>query len=193
MEALNNKEKSKKVWQFLGVFAGLILVPFALVFFSYYKLPQALIAEDQSKLEKFSRYLDMQKRLFKNISSIDGKLQKNLLVTDPNMKKEENAKIANLVQELKNIDSSDLILVVAKLAEGSVIRNENSEELGKKFKKEEMKTESAKVKAEQAKAAAAGAAAGALPPLMGAEGYKDPEQSSQAPSESGIPTRETTR
>ncbi|MBS1614708.1 MAG: hypothetical protein JST06_01165 [Bacteroidetes bacterium] len=105
MKALNSKERSKKLWQFVIIFLGLTLVPTALIFFSYYHVPEELSEMEGRKLASYSNFEHAQKRILDKMSEIDSNI--SLYATA----KTENPvlldkKIADGLTDLASMDTS---------------------------------------------------------------------------------------
>lgn len=117
MESLNSKEKSKKTWQFIFIFFALALLPVAAIFFSYFKMPEALQKDDQIKLEQYSNFDRNQKLLLQELNMIDSNFT---LIANENSNLEPTSlftKITNSNLEIAKIDSSDLIKTINKMVE----------------------------------------------------------------------------
>ena len=74
MKALNSKERSKKLWQFVIIFLGLALVPTALIFFSYYHVPEELSEMEGRKLASYSNFEHTQKKILDKMSEVDSNI-----------------------------------------------------------------------------------------------------------------------
>jgi cell division protein FtsI/penicillin-binding protein 2 len=117
MESLNSKEKSKKTWQFIFIFFALALLPVAAIFFSYFKMPEALQQDEKIKLEEYSNFMSRQNSLLKELTMIDSNFT---LIANENTNLEPTViftKISNGNEEIKKIDSSDLVKVISKMIE----------------------------------------------------------------------------
>ncbi len=177
MEAINSKEKSKKVWQFIGVFAGLIMLPFALIAMAYIKLPDALTAEDKAKLEAYNKSYNQKNELVKILR----KVNKCLTVTKSassapevlDKAYKELFEATNKLEELTD-STSNLVTCLTNLINNDINRNATAQTLKEQSIKADKEIENAlKKKQEQQMqmgAAAGGSAAAGLTP----EQMKDP-------------------
>jgi hypothetical protein len=166
MEALNNKEKATKVWQFLGVFASLILLPIALLALSYIKLPSTLWQEDKAKLANYSEYYEQKDKVIKIVKKIDKCLEINKgKVVSPQVVQQATIDLSDAVIKLEELkDSSEFVGSIYNLILNDLKRNADKEALEMANAKADKEVANAlRKKQEQQQAAAAAMPAGAMP------------------------------
>ncbi len=105
MKPINSKERSKQLWQFVFIFLGLALVPVALIFFSYYHVPEEISETEERKLVSYSNFEHTQKMILQKMSEVDSNI--NLYASA----KTENPvlldkKIADGLADLARMDTS---------------------------------------------------------------------------------------
>ncbi len=105
MKPINSKERSKALWQFVLIFLGLALVPTALIFFSYYHVPEEISETEERKLVAYSNFEHTQKMILQKMSEVDSNI--NLYASA----KTENPvlldkKIADGLADLARMDTS---------------------------------------------------------------------------------------
>ncbi len=105
MKPINSKERSKSLWQFVLIFLGLALVPTALIFFSYYHVPEEISETEERKLVSYSNFEHTQKKILSKMSEVDSNI--NLYASA----KTENPvlldkKIADGLADLARMDTS---------------------------------------------------------------------------------------
>ncbi|MBS1643503.1 MAG: hypothetical protein JST36_00560 [Bacteroidetes bacterium] len=109
MKPINSKERSKALWQFVFIFFALAMIPVALIFFSYYKVPEEISEAESQKLVAYSNFEHTQKIILKKMAEVDSNI--NLLasasVENPVMLKQ---KIADGISELSRMDTSIAIV-----------------------------------------------------------------------------------
>ncbi len=74
MKPINSVEKSKQLWQFVFIFMGLALVPVALIFFSYYKVPEKISESELKKLVDYSNFDHSQKLILRKMAEVDSNI-----------------------------------------------------------------------------------------------------------------------
>lgn len=112
MKPINSKERTKQVWQFIFIFFALALVPVALIFFSYQKVPEKLSEVEQRKLMNYSNFERSQRALVKNLVEIDSNL--SLLANESTNEIPEvlNTRIAKGLQTIEEADTSRLMKMI---------------------------------------------------------------------------------
>ncbi len=112
MKAINSKERSKQVWQFIFIFLGLAVVPVSLIFFSYYRIPEKLHDQEQRKLINYTNFERSQKVLVRQLDNIDSNL--NLLVNESSNELPEviNTRIASSIENIKQTDTGRLVTLI---------------------------------------------------------------------------------
>ncbi len=108
MKPLNSKERSKQLWQFVFIFLGLALVPVALIFFSYYKVPEKISEAEDQKLVAYSSFERTQKNILKKMQEVDSNINLYAAATTENPKLLDN-KILNGLSDLERLDSMQLV------------------------------------------------------------------------------------
>src|SRR4051812_16543694 len=108
MKPINSKERSKQLWQFVFIFFGLAVVPVALIFFSYYHVPEEISEMEGKKLVEYSNSQHNQKKVLQKLAEVDSNI--NLYASA----KTENPvlldkKIADGLSDLQKLDTSRLV------------------------------------------------------------------------------------
>ncbi len=113
MKPINSKERSKQVWQFIFIFFALAIVPIALIFFSYHKVPEKLSDIEQRKLMNYSNFERSQKVLIKHLTEIDSNL--NMLANESSNELPEviNMRIGKGLEDIKEADTSRLVSMIS--------------------------------------------------------------------------------
>lgn len=111
MKPINSKEKSKQLWQFVIIFLGLAVVPVALIFFSYYKVPDEISEAETHKLVDYSHFEHRQKQLMAKLVEIDSNINKYAEANTENPKLLDK-KILDGLSELSKMDTSIQMLPV---------------------------------------------------------------------------------
>ena len=112
MKPINSKEKSKQVWRFLIVFMGLAFLPLAIVFFSYYKVPDKISATQAEKLVAYSNFEHAQKVIIQQMAELDSNI--NLYATASVPNPELLGK--KIVDGLADLSRKDTSIRIVKLA-----------------------------------------------------------------------------
>lgn len=105
MKPINSKERSKQLWQFVFIFFGLAFIPVALIFFSYYHVPEEISEMEERKLVSYSNFEHTQKMILQKMTEVDSNI--NLYASA----KTENPvlldkKIADGLADLSRMDTS---------------------------------------------------------------------------------------
>jgi hypothetical protein len=108
MKPLNSKERSKQLWQFVFVFLGLALVPVALIFFSYYKVPEKISESEDSKLVAYSNFEHTQKAILKKMQEVDSNINLYAAANTENPKLLDK-KILDGLSDLDRMDTMKLL------------------------------------------------------------------------------------
>lgn len=108
MKPLNSKERSKQLWQFVFVFLGLALVPVALIFFSYYKVPEKISETEDDKLVAYSNFEHTQKKILSKMREVDSNINLYAAATTENPKLLDK-QILDGLGDLKHMDSMALV------------------------------------------------------------------------------------
>jgi len=113
MKPINSKERSKQVWQFIFIFFALAVVPLAIIFYSYYKVPEKLSDIEQRKLMNYSNFERSQKVLIRHLSEIDSNL--NMLANETSNELPEviNMRIGKSLEDIKDADTSRLVSMIS--------------------------------------------------------------------------------
>lgn len=74
MKPINSKERSKQLWQFVFIFFGLALIPVALIFFSYYHVPEEISEAESKKLIEYSSYEHSRKTILQKLAEVDSNI-----------------------------------------------------------------------------------------------------------------------
>lgn len=112
MKPINSQEKSKQVWRFLIVFMGLAFLPLAIIFFSYYKVPDKISETQAEKLVAYSNFEHTQKVIIQQMAELDSNINLYASAAVPNPTLLEQ-KIASAVLELSKKDTSIRIVKLA--------------------------------------------------------------------------------
>jgi hypothetical protein len=113
MKPINSKERTKQVWQFIFIFGALALVPVALIFFSYHKVPEKLSDIEQQKLANYSNFERSQKALVKHLAEIDSNLSMLANETSNEVPEVINTRVGKGLEELRETDTSKLMTMIA--------------------------------------------------------------------------------
>jgi len=113
MKPINSKERSKQVWQFVFIFFGLALIPVALIFFSYYHVPEQISKEEDQKLVNYSNFMHRQKVILKKMAEIDSNINK-LATAKTESTDMLRADIVAGIRELRAMDSMILVQQASK-------------------------------------------------------------------------------
>lgn len=108
MKPLNSKERSKQLWQFVFIFLGLALVPVALIFFSYYKVPEKISESEDEKLVAYSNFEHTQKNVLKKMREVDSNINLYAAANTENPKLLDK-KILDGLSDLDRMDSMQLV------------------------------------------------------------------------------------
>lgn len=105
MKPINSKEKSKQLWQFIFIFFGLAIIPVALIFYAYYKVPDKISETEQEKLISYSNFEHSQKVVIQKMTEVDSNI--NLYASGTNQNPEILSKrIVDGLADLSKMDSS---------------------------------------------------------------------------------------
>ncbi len=115
MKPLNSKERSTKLWQFVLVFFGLAIVPTALIFFSYYHVPEELSEMEGRKLASYSNFEHTQKKILDKMADIDSNISLYASAKTENPVLLDK-KIADELADLSKMDTS--IKMVSLVSQG---------------------------------------------------------------------------
>jgi hypothetical protein len=74
MQALNEKEKSKKLWEFLFILMGLAIIPCCALLYANYPQVASLDSSDYEKIKKYNNWENNVIAITKHISDIDSHL-----------------------------------------------------------------------------------------------------------------------
>ena len=105
MKPINSKEKNKKLGQFLIIFLGLAIIPIALIFYSYYKVPDKISESEERKLIDYSNFDHTQKMITKKMSELDSTITLYASATTPNPEL-LGKKIVDGLADLSKMDTS---------------------------------------------------------------------------------------
>jgi hypothetical protein len=113
MKPINSKERNKQFWQFVFIFFGLAFIPVALIFFSYYHVPEEISEMEDRKLVEYSNSQHNQKKVLQMFSEVDSNI--NIYASA----KTENPvlldkKIADGLSDIEKLDTSDMVNRVRK-------------------------------------------------------------------------------
>ena len=110
----NKKEKRKKIWQFIFLMAGMAIIPVALIFLAYYKVPHSIAADELKKLGPYSEFLRKQKKIVEKMTQIDSniKVYADARMENPGI---QSQKILNGINDLEQMDTSIAMVQVAKV------------------------------------------------------------------------------
>lgn len=118
MRPINSKEKSKQVWQFLIVFMGLAFIPLALIFYSYYKVPDKISETQARQLVGYSNFEHTQKKIIQRMIELDSNINLYASASVPNPVLLEK-KIVDQLADLSRMDTSIQIVKIASEAYAS--------------------------------------------------------------------------
>lgn len=114
MEAINRKEKSNKVWQFLGIFI-LPLILLSGILYAYQKIPTSMMEDNLKKAELGSSYSRLQKLYSNEIRSMDSIFNIIGKVSDET-KQDELVRMITIKRTLlEKKDSSELVRSISKM------------------------------------------------------------------------------
>lgn len=105
MKPINSKEKTKQLWQFVLIFFGLAVIPVALIFFSYYHVPEEISESQNKKLVEYSAFEHTQSMILKKLADVDSDINRYAEARTENARMLET-KIANELIELGKADTS---------------------------------------------------------------------------------------
>jgi len=109
MKPINSKEKSKQLGQFVFIFFALAVVPVALIFYSYYKVPDKISETEQDKLIAYSNYEHSEKVIVQKMADVDSNI--NLYASGTNQNPEIlSKKIVDGLADLSKMDTSNKII-----------------------------------------------------------------------------------
>ena len=109
MKPINSKEKSKQLWQFVFIFFALAFVPVALIFYSYYKVPDKISETEQARLISYSNFEHSQKVIIQKMMDVDSNI--NLYASGTNQNPEIlSKKIVDGLADLSKMDTSNRII-----------------------------------------------------------------------------------
>lgn len=168
MKPLNSKERSKKLWQFVIVFLGLALVPTALIFFSYYHVPEELSEMEGRKLASYSNFEHAQKKILDKMSEVDSNISLYASAKTENPVLLDK-KIADGLADLERMDTS--IEMVNRMSKGYANHYTHVRQLVEAQAKlndalAKLQDAEARLKAAQASGAMLGASPMPLPPAQ---------------------------
>ena len=112
MKPINSQEKSKQVWRFLIVFMGLAFLPLAIVFFSYYKVPDKISATQADKLVAYSNFEHTQKVIIQQMAELDSNINLYASASVPN----PELLGKKIVDGLSDLSRKDTSIRIVKLA-----------------------------------------------------------------------------
>lgn len=115
MKPINSKERNKQFWQFIIIFLGLALVPVALIFFSYYKVPEEISEAESKKLVDYSNFEHTQKLILKKMVEVDSNIKLYATAATENPKLLDK-KIVDGLTDLSKMDTS--IKIVQLVSDG---------------------------------------------------------------------------
>lgn len=113
MKPVNSKERSQKLWQFVFIFLGLALVPTALIFFSYYHVPEEISEMEGRRLVEYSNFQHSQKKVLQKLAEVDSNISIYASAKTENPVMLEK-KIADGLIEIEKLDTSRIIKDVRK-------------------------------------------------------------------------------
>jgi len=105
MKPINSKERSKSLLQFVFIFFALAMVPVALIFFSYYKVPEEISQSEENKLVAYSNFEHTQKLILKKMVEVDSNINLYASATTENPKLLDK-KIVDGLSDLSKMDTS---------------------------------------------------------------------------------------
>lgn len=111
MKPINSKEKTKQLWQFVFIFFGLAVIPVALIFFSYYKVPDKISESETRKLVDYSHFEHRQKEIRTKLVELDSNINKYAEANTENPKLLDK-KILDGLSDLSKMDTSIQLLPV---------------------------------------------------------------------------------
>lgn len=111
MRPLNSKERTTLVWQFVFIFFGLCVLPVSIIFFSYFKVPNAIQDSDRDKLAAYSDFERTQKLRIKTLVEIDSCL--TVLAQNNANSDLVKTQASKKIVDLSSNDSSALIKMLA--------------------------------------------------------------------------------
>lgn len=108
MKPINSKERSKQLWQFVFIFFGLALVPVALIFFSYYHVPEEISQTEERKLVEYSNSQHNQKKVLQKLAEVDSNinLYASAKTANPVLLDKQ---IADGLSDIKRLDTSEMV------------------------------------------------------------------------------------
>lgn len=115
MKPINSKEKTKQVWRFLIVFAGLAFIPLAIIFVSYYKVPDKISATQADKLVAYSNFEHTQKVIVRQMTELDSNINLYATASVPN----PDLLAKRIVDGLADLSRLDTSIAVVNLASKS--------------------------------------------------------------------------
>lgn len=109
----NNRERGRKIWQFIFLMAVMAILPVALIFLSYYKLPVSIAASEAENLVAYSSFLRNQKMVVAKMNLIDSniRLYAEAKVENPKLL---DQRILNGLNDLEHMDTSITMIKTAK-------------------------------------------------------------------------------
>ena len=111
MKPINSREKSKQLWQFVFIVFGLAVIPAALIFFSYYKVPEKISETEERKLIEYSNFEHAQKVILRKMIEVDSNINKFADAATENPKILEN----NIVLGLSDLGKMDTSIRMVNL------------------------------------------------------------------------------
>ncbi len=119
MKPINSKEKSKQLWQFVLIFFGLAVIPVALIFFSYYHVPDEISESEEKKLVTYSNFEHNQKLILKKLADVDSDINRYAET------KTENTVLLDrkIADELNDLSKADTSIPMVQLVTGGYAKH----------------------------------------------------------------------